>query len=43
VRTLVALGIGDPDREAVEQTLHVLLKHQSDIDRVARELASAGG
>ena len=30
-------------RETVEKTLHVLLKHQSDIDRVARELAAAGG
>ena len=43
VRTLVALGVGEPDREIVEQTLHVLLKHQSDIDRVARELAAAEG
>lgn len=41
VRTLMALGVGDPDRVDVEQTLHVLLKHQSDIDRVARELAAA--
>jgi hypothetical protein len=43
VRTLLALGIGDPDHEIVAQTLHVLLKHQSDIDRVTRELAATGG
>lgn len=40
-RTLLALGVADPDRATVEATLHVLLKHQSDIDRVARELAAA--
>ena len=42
-RTLLALGIGDPGREDVENTLHVLLKHQSDIDRVSEQLAAAQG
>lgn len=43
VRTLVALGIAEPDPAAVTATLHVLLKHQSDIDRVTRDLASSPG
>jgi MoxR-like ATPase len=38
-RTLVALGIESVDRESVEQTLNVLLKYQTDIDRVGKELA----
>jgi MoxR-like ATPase len=42
-RTLLALGIGDPGREDVERTLHVLLKHQSDIERVSEQLAAAQG
>ena len=42
-RTLLALGVADPDRETLEGTLNVLLKHQSDIDRVMSELAAADG
>jgi MoxR-like ATPase len=38
-RTLVALGIESIDQESVEQTLNVLLKYQTDIDRVGKELA----
>lgn len=34
-RTLIALGLDEVDNEAVIDTLHVLLKYQSDIDKVA--------
>lgn len=34
-RTLIALGVDEVDSEAVIDTLHVLLKYQSDIDKVA--------
>ncbi len=37
-RTLLALGIEDVDAEVAAETLGVLLKYQSDIDRVSREL-----
>lgn len=37
-RTLMALGIDDVDSQAVVDTLHVLLKYQSDIDKVSRDL-----
>jgi MoxR-like ATPase len=40
-RTLIALGVADPARSDVEATLHVLLKHQTDIDRVVESLAAA--
>ncbi len=39
-RTLVALAVEHIDTETVTDTLHVLLKYQSDIDRAASELAS---
>lgn len=39
-RTLLALGVADPDGEVVTGTLHVLLKHQGDIERMASELAT---
>lgn len=39
-RTLLALGVAEPDGETVTGTLHVLLKHQGDIDRMASELAA---
>jgi MoxR-like ATPase len=44
-RTLLALGIADLDEDAVTETLHVLLKHQPDIERVTASLAeeSAAG
>jgi MoxR-like ATPase len=38
-RTLLALGIAELDGEATGDTLHVLLKYQSDIDKVAKELS----
>ena len=38
-RTLLALGIADLDDAAVSDTLHVLLKYQSDIDRARKELS----
>jgi MoxR-like ATPase len=37
-RTLLALGIGTLDEEAVARTLGVVLKHQSDHARAAKEL-----
>jgi MoxR-like ATPase len=37
-RTLLALAIEHLDTEAVTDTLHVLLKYQSDIDRATAEL-----
>jgi MoxR-like ATPase len=39
-RTLVLLGRDDVDAELARQTLHVLLKYQSDIARTAKELAA---
>jgi MoxR-like ATPase len=38
-RTLLALGLESLDQNTVESTLNVLLKYQSDIDRVSKELA----
>ena len=38
-RTLLALGIADLDDDSTSDTLHVLLKYQSDIDKVAKELS----
>jgi MoxR-like ATPase len=40
-RTLLALGVDQVEQGAVEDTLHVLLKYQSDISKVARDLSSA--
>jgi MoxR-like ATPase len=40
-RTLVLLGVSHLDGETATRTLNVLLKHQADIDRAAKELASA--
>lgn len=37
-RTLLALGVEDVDAEVTVDTLQVLLKYQSDIDRVQRDL-----
>ena len=37
-RTLIALGVSDVEGADVIDTLHVLLKYQSDIERVAKEL-----
>jgi MoxR-like ATPase len=37
-RTLLALGVADLDESVITDTLHVLLKHQPDIERVAAGL-----
>ncbi len=37
-RTLLSLGVSAIDPEVVTDTLHVLLKHQGDIDKVAADL-----
>jgi MoxR-like ATPase len=43
-RTLLLLGIQSVDAEAATETLHILLKYQSDIDKAAKDLAgSASG
>ncbi len=39
-RTLLALGVDDVDGAAAIDTLHVLLKYQTDIDRVAAEIGA---
>ncbi len=41
-RTLLALGVVEIDEDAVSDTLHVLLKYQTDIDKVAADLGAAG-
>jgi MoxR-like ATPase len=41
-RTLLALGIEDLDADATRDTLNVLLKYQTDIEKVAAELGLAG-
>jgi MoxR-like ATPase len=38
-RTLVLLGIESIDAEQAKETLHILLKYQSDITRAAKELS----
>jgi MoxR-like ATPase len=40
-RTLLALSIDDVDEEVLGETLHVLLKYQTDIEKVAKELISS--
>ena len=40
-RTLLALGIDEVEPETADQTLHVLLKYQNDIDKVSRDLSAA--
>ncbi len=42
-RTLVLLGIEAVDADTARSTLHVLLKHRSDIEAAAKELAVAAG
>jgi MoxR-like ATPase len=37
-RTLLALGVEEVDARATRETLNVLLKYQSDLDKTAREL-----
>ena len=38
-RTLVLLGIGHVEAEQAKETLHILLKYQSDITKAAKELS----
>jgi MoxR-like ATPase len=40
-RTLLLLGIHNVDAETATETLHILLKYQSDIDKAAKDLASS--
>jgi MoxR-like ATPase len=42
-RTLIALSIEEVDAAILGDTLHVLLKYQSDIEKAAKELASSPG
>jgi MoxR-like ATPase len=39
-RTLLALSVDDVDEEILGDTLHVLLKYQTDIEKAAKELTS---
>ncbi|HEX9682072.1 MAG TPA: MoxR family ATPase [Acidimicrobiales bacterium] len=41
-RTLVLLGIESIDADTVSDTLNILLKYQSDIEKAAKEIASVG-
>src|SRR6516225_11863964 len=40
-RTLLLLGIQNVDAETATETLHILLKYQSDIDKAAKDLAAS--
>ena len=42
-RTLLALGIAELDDQVVSETLHVLLKYQSDIEKASNELTLPDG
>jgi MoxR-like ATPase len=42
-RTLVILGADSIDADLARQTLHILLKYRSDIDKAAREVAPEEG
>jgi MoxR-like ATPase len=42
-RTLLLLGVAEVDGEALLRHLHVLLKHQSDIERATAELTGSAG
>jgi MoxR-like ATPase len=39
-RTLIALSVEEVDEDVLGDTLHVLLKYQTDIERAAKELTS---
>ena len=41
-RTLLALGVADVDPAIATDTLHVLLKHQTDIEKVTADLEKTG-
>ncbi len=40
-RTLIALSVEDVDEAVLGDTLHVLLKYQTDIEKAAKELTSS--
>jgi MoxR-like ATPase len=40
-RTLIALSVDEVDEEVLGDTLHVLLKYQTDIEKAAKELISS--
>src|SRR5579862_5249898 len=40
-RTLLLLGIQSVDAQAATETLHILLKYQSDIDKAAKDLSAS--
>ena len=42
-QTLLALGVGELDLPAALATLHVVLKHQPDIEKAAADLSEPGG
>jgi MoxR-like ATPase len=42
-RTLVVLGVSSLDPQIARQTLNVLLKHRSDVERASKELSAATG
>ncbi len=42
-RTLLLLGIANVDNETATETLHILLKYQTDIEKAAKELATPSG
>jgi MoxR-like ATPase len=42
-RTLLLLNVKTIDAELAKETLHILLKYQSDITKAAKELSSAAG
>jgi MoxR-like ATPase len=41
-RTLVVLGVASIDAQQARESLHILLKYQTDIERAAKELLTAG-
>ena len=42
-RTLVLLGIDSIDAQQAKETLHILLKYQTDIAKAAKELSVEAG
>ncbi len=42
-RTLVLLGIDSIDAQQAKETLHILLKYQTDIAKAAKELSVDAG
>lgn len=40
-RTLLLLGISNVDNKAATETLHILLKYQTDIEKAAKDLSSS--